>query len=415
MKKQTVFTAVLSLFLTIGISNTAEAQFGKKLKVASGAVKLGKKAKKSSNKSSSKKSKGGGSFSSFNSEPDEMGVTGEYFGLIDTRAFGFRFVKEAEGKIVNELHYWEKKADDPQLKLQLKESYFTKHQVKLFFKWMSASASGYIEVIEVAPGVLAQMKSDRSLNDNDKPVALDATRTVVDVMAKNKADFDTWDIETAQAKVDMILTTLKAANSDKVKKKLMRFEVYKNYKGKIAFAKGTNYLRNQKSNQPTEKSANFVTKRELGATLAFKPYFEQPLAASHPGAWFNITYEMLGEKTDRELLRKSSTKYSKNIPQIDKDQEKFYFWYPKVTVNTSNNIADYAFLELLRKTQDRLQAGNTYDLKVTVWAFKDGENLDPVATGTVQLEYTAGENGTKKLLFDPIKGWVTVLEDYLDE
>jgi len=414
MKKQTVFTAVLSLFLTIGISNTAEAQFGKKLKTATGGIKLAKKSKKASKNSSSKKSKGG-SFSSFNSETDEMGMTGEYFGLVDTRAFGFKFAKEAEGKMVNELHYWEKKADEPQLKLQLKESYFTKHQVKLFFKWMSASASGYVEIIEVAPGVLAQIKSDRSINNYDTPSPLDATRTVIDVMAKNKLDFDTWDIDTAQAKVDMILATLKSANSDKAKKKLMRFDVYKNYKGKIAFAKGTNYLRNQKSNQPTEKETNFVTKRELGATLAFKPYFEQPLEASHPGAWFNITYEMLGEKTDREALRKSSTKFSKNIPQIDKDQEKFYFWYPKVTVNTSNNIADYAFLELLRKTQDKLQAGNTYDLKVTVWAFKDGENLDPVATGTVQLDYTSGENGTKKLLFDPIKGWIVVLEDYLDE
>jgi len=415
MKKQTVFTAVLSVFLMIGISNTAEAQFGKKLKTATGAIKLGKKAKKTPKNSSSKKSKGGGNFSSFNSETDEMGITGEYFGLVDTRAFGFRFAKESEGKMVNELHYWEKKADEPQLKLQLKESYFTKHQVKLFFKWMSASASGYVEIIEVAPGVLAQIKSDRTINNYDTPSPLDASRTVIDVMAKNKTDFDTWDIDTAQAKVDMILATLKSSNSDKAKKKLMRFDVYKNYKGKIAFAKGTNYLRNQKSNQPTEKETNFVTKRELGATLAFKPYFEQPLEASHPGAWFNITYEMLGEKTDREALRKSSTKFSKNIPQIDKDQEKFYFWYPKVTVNTSNNIADYAFLELLRKVQDKLQAGNTYDLKVTVWAFKDGENLDPVATGTVQLDYTPGENGTKKLLFDPIKGWIVVLEDYLDE
>ena len=90
----------------------------------------------------------------------------------------------------------------------------------------------------------------------------------------------------------------------------------------------------------------------------------------------------------------------------------FYFFYPKVTINRSNNIADYAFLELLRQTQDDLKEGQTYDLKVTVWAFKDGQNIDPVATGTIQLEYTAN---TEKLLLDPVKGWITVLEDYLDE
>ena len=407
MKKQTVLTAILSLFLIVGISNTAEAQFGKKAKNALG---LGKKAKNKKGKKGGK----GGSFSSFNSETDEMGITGEYFGLKDPGAVGFRFVKEAEGKIVNQLHYFEKKGD-PTMKLTMKESYYTKHQVKMFFYWRSASASSYVEMMEIAPGVFAIITGDRSLNKYEDPIPLDATRTVVEVGAKNKADFETWDIETAQAKVDMLLTTLKSANADKAKKKLMRFDVYKNYKGKIAFAKGTNYLRNQKANQPTEKVANFITKRELGETVAFKPYFEEPLASSHPGAWFNITYEMLGETTDREKLRKSSTKFSKNIPQIDKDQDKFYFWYPKVTINTSNNVADYAFLELLRLTQDKLQAGNTYDLKVTVWAYKDGANIDPVATGTIQLEYTTDENGTKKRLFDPIKGWITVLEDYLDE
>ena len=75
-------------------------------------------------------------------------------------------------------------------------------------------------------------------------------------------------------------------------------------------------------------------------------------------------------------------------------------------------MADYAFLELLRQAQDDLKEGQTYDLKVTVWAYKDGQNIDPVATGTIQLEYTAN---TEKLLLDPVKGWITVLEDYLDE
>ena len=125
MKKQILFTGILSLFLIVGISNTADAQFGKK---ATNALGFGKKGK---NKAKSKSGKGG-SFSSFNAETDPLGITGEYFGLVDTRAFGFRFVKESEGKIVDELHYYEKKGDDPQLKLQMKESYYRKNQVKLF-------------------------------------------------------------------------------------------------------------------------------------------------------------------------------------------------------------------------------------------------------------------------------------------
>ena len=61
---------------------------------------------------------GSGHFESFNQETDEMGVTGQYFGLSDKKSYGFRFVKEANGKIVNEMHYFEKKkSDEPQLKL----------------------------------------------------------------------------------------------------------------------------------------------------------------------------------------------------------------------------------------------------------------------------------------------------------
>ncbi|RBW61329.1 hypothetical protein DS884_03195 [Tenacibaculum sp. E3R01] len=405
MRKQILVTCALSIAMLFGTSNESNAQFKRLLK------------KVTSKKSSSKKSKSGGAsggtFSYLNNEKDDLGLSGEYHGLKDKKAFGFRFVKENEGKVVNELHYWEKKQEKPQLKMNFKESYYRKKQVKMFFVWMSSYAKSYVEVFEVAPGVLAQtQQTSRSINKYEESVPLDSKRTVIEVMAKNKADLDTWDIETAQAKVDMLISSLNTAKIAKTKKKLMRFETYKNYHGKVAFAKQTHYLKSSKANQPVEKSANFITKRELGETVAFKPYFEQPLSVSHPGAWFNITYEMAGQKTSREALRKTSTKFSKNIPQLTDYKNDFYFFYPKVTINTSNNIADYAFLELLRLTQDSLTQGKVYDLKVTVWAYKDGQNIDPVATGTIQLEYT---KNTEKLLLDPVKGWITVLEDYLDE
>lgn len=401
MRKQILVTCVLSIAMLFGTSNDSNAQFKRLLKKAT------------SKKSSSSKSKSGGTFAYLNNEKDDLGLSGEYHGLKDKKAFGFRFVKENEGKVVNELHYWEKKQEKPQLKMNFKESYYRKKQVKMFFVWMSSYAKSYIEVFEIAPGVLAQtQQTSRSINKYEESVPLDSKRTVIEVMAKNKADLETWDIETAQAKVDMLISTLNTAKIAKTKKKLMRFETYKNYHGKIAFAKSTNYLKSSRANQPVEKPANFITKRELGETVAFKPYFEQPLSVSHPGAWFNITYEMVGQKTSREALRKTSAKFSKNIPQLNDFVNDFYFYYPKVTINTSNNVADYAFLELLRLTQDDLSEGKVYDLKVTVWAYKDGQNIDPIATGTIQLEYT---KNTEKLLLDPVKGWITVLEDYLDE
>lgn len=411
MKKQVLLTSMLSIFMLFGTPEKSNAQFKKFLK------KVTKKVTKKGGTSSSKKSNSGesdGTFSDFNNVKDDYNVSGEYYGLKDKKAHGFKFVREADGEVINKLYYWGKKQENPQLKLNFKESFFRKKQVKLFFVWNSPHAKSYAELLEVAPGVLAQLQqTERSVGSSySESVPLEVKRTVVDVFAKNKADLDTWDIETAQAKSDMVLTSLNSDKVEKDKKKLLRFDAYKNYKGKIAFAKSPSYLRSRNDKQPVEKVANFITKRELGATVGFKPYFEKPLAISHPGAWFNITYEMAGKKTGREELRKTSTKFSKNIKRLDKWLNDFYFYYPKVTVNTSNNVADYAFLELLRITQGNLKMGQTYDLKVTIWAFKDGQNIDPVATSTIQLEYTAN---SEKLLLDPVKGWITVLENYLDE
>ena len=405
MKKSKLLVAVLSVFLITGIQN-ANAQFSK--------LKDAVNKPKSNDKGNPSKGNDKGAFSELNSETDDLGITGQYFGLKDPRSFGFKFVKEAEGKLVNQLHYWEKKAAEPQIKMELKESYYTKNNVKFFYIWINATSSGYVELIEVDPGVMAQI-SQTQYSSNGGPAPLEANRKVVDVYAKDKASFDTWDIETAQAKVDMLIATLKGAEGEKIKKNLMKYEVYSNYKGKIAFTKATNVLRNQKDHEPIEKKENFITKGELGNTIAWKPYFEQPLEQSHPGAWFNITYEMEGVTTDREKLRKESTVFSKNIPQIDKDKNLYYFYFPRVIVDRSNNVADYAFLELLRLIQDKLKVGQVYDLKVTVWAYKDGANIDPVATGTIQLEYTKEEEGTKKYLTEPVHGWISKIETLLDE
>jgi hypothetical protein len=414
MNYQKLITATVCLFLIMGINSTSEAQFGKKISSAVSKLKTGKK-------SSKKKQKGEGSFAHLNSETDELGVTGQYFSFTDKKSFGFKYVKEAEGKIVDELHYWEKKAEKAQLVLNMKANYYSKYEIKLFFKWTSASATSYVEIIEVDPGVFAQIKSDRSINSYDKPVPVDAKRTVVDVYAKDNASFDTWDIETAQAKVDMLVVKLKSANAEKVKKKLMGYDAYKKYAGKIAFAKSTSYLKNSRNEEPKEKVSNFITKRELGATTAYKPYFDKPIEQSHPGAWFNVTYEMAGFKTDREALRKTNAFFSKNIPQYDEEKNKYYFQYSKILVDPSNNRADYAFLELLRLAQGEFKAGDTYKygdtykLKLTVWAYKDGQNIEELATGTIEFEFTPGDSGSQKLIFDHETGWVSRIEKYLDE
>lgn len=392
MKKQLLFIAACTVSMAI-YTQPASAQFGKKL---IDKVKDSDKGK-------------GGKFSSFNAETDDLGVTGEYYALVDSKhSFGLRFVKEDGGKLVNRLDFFEKK-NEPQASLSLKENYYQKNKVKLFYALVNNT---YLELLEMEPGVFAQITSNYSNNGNAVPP--DAERKVFDVLAKDKSKFSTWDVATAQAKVELIMTSLNTEKMDKDKAKLMTFEAYKNYHGKIAFAKGSNYFRNDRYNEPKEKLEWFITKAELGNTLAFKPYFEQPLMVSHPGAWFNITYEMAGEKTDREALRKSSTFFAKNIPAMENDKDKFYFFHARGPID-NNGTADYAYLELLRKVKDKIKIGQSYDLKVTVWAYKDGENIAPVATGKIQMEHTKDAEGSKALLFDPEKGWIPKMEKWVNE
>ncbi|CAN5314789.1 hypothetical protein BH10BAC1_BH10BAC1_19310 [soil metagenome] len=351
-----------------------------------------------------------GPFANLNDVKDELGVSGEYNSLNDKKPYGLKFTKEVDGKIVNELQYFEKKGSTPAGTLTLKENYYDKYKVKMFYTVISNT---YVELLELEPGVFAQITSN--YNNNGNAVPPDAERKVLDVLAKNKSSFDTWSVDVAQAKVEMMMVPLNEEKILKTKATLMTFDAYKNYKGKIAFGKETNIFRNDHENQPKEKLEWFITKAELGNTLAFKPYFDDMFSAKYPGAWFNITYELAGEKTDREVLRKSNSFFSSNIPVMKKgNMDDFYFFNARSPIN-NNGSADYAYLELLRKIKDKVKEGQSYELKVTVWAFKDGENIAAIATGSIQLEYTKGENGTKKLLFDPASGWIPKMEKWINE
>jgi len=405
MNKQTLYTLLLSIGMLIGGTNSANAQFGKKFKNALNKAKnkIENSGKSSSKESSSTSPRGGKtkgkSFTEFNSETDELGLTGEYTVLVENMRIGLRFLKLKDGALANKLELYFKSKETPDYTLELKEKYLRKHQIKYF----TGSKSS---LVVIAEGVLAEMSVSHE------------GRKVTNVYAKDKAEFETWDLETAQAKVDMISMTLDSEQVASDKAKLEKISsAYKNNKGKVVFAESYRWLskREQTQHNPMVNEKVFRTKLMLGANIGYKPFFEMPLSSSHPGAWFNITYELAGHKTDREALRKSSTFYAKNIPQMDDsmDINGFYFFYGKAALDS--RTLDYAFLELLRLAQGKFVAGKTYDLKVTVWAHKDGENIDAVATGTLQLEYKSGAKETKYKLFDPVNGWIPKLEGWLDE
>jgi hypothetical protein len=374
MKKTTIILAVVALMLS---ATVAEAQLAKLKDKVSG--------KSSSNG-------GGGPFADFNAETDDMGLTGQYSGLVDKKPFGMRFVKEEGGKVVNSLHYFEKKGSEPQLKLNLKESYYTKNQVKLFYFWVSASATGYVELIEVAPGVIAQITSDRSMNDG--PVALDAMRKVKDVYAKDKASFETWDLETAQAKVDMLISSLNTEAMEKETALWMKNEVFSKNVGKIVFADQHYHLMKQGySNKPPMVSAdNFKAELDMSRNMNYMAFFKYPPKVKYPGQEINIEYSMGGQKTNRAELRKKSAAWSNMVKILETKDFDDRQHNPRALREYNNYasqyVQDYAFINLLYLNKDKFMIGKSYDLTVKMYAHRDGENGEVIAEGVVKLKYT---------------------------
>lgn len=363
-----------------------------------------------------------GNFEAFNAEKDEMGITGQYFGKVDKKSFGFRFVKEVDGKIVNELHYFEKKKSaEPQLKLSMKESYYNKNKVKLFYAWITASATGYVELIEVEPGILAQI-SQSSESANGGPATLDAKRKVTDVLAKDQAKLEAWDVETAQAKVDMIIASLNTEKLEKEKAEWMKNEVYAKNVDKVVFAAQWYHL--QKQGYPDKigvNGADFKTELDMAGNMNFMAFFSVPPSVKYPGQQINIEYEMGGKKTNRETLRKKSAAWS-NMVKILETKAFEYRQSPTRAIREYNQyqsqfVQDYAAIQCLYDNKDKLKVGQTYDFTVRIYAHRDGENGALLAEGTVKLKYTE----KAKIVFegDPakpeVKGVFATFEAFLNE
>jgi len=407
MKKIKIIATALALGLFI---NTADAQFAKL------------KDKVTAKGSGGSGGSGAGNFEAFNQETDEMGVTGQYFGKIDKKSFGFRFVKEVDGKIVNELHYFEKKkSTEPQLKLFLKESYYSKNKVKLFYVWVNSNAAGYVELIELEPGILAQT-AQTAESSNGGPASIDVKRTVKDIYAKNQEKLAAWDIETAQAKVDMVMASLNTEKIEKENAEWMKNEVYAKNLEKVVFAAQWYHLQKQGySNKVAVNGADFKTELDMGGNMVFMAFFKSPPSVKYPGQQLNIEYEMNGQKTSREVLRKKSAAWSNMVKIIE--TKKWDCRQSEVrSVREYNQyqsqfVQDYAAIQLLYSNKDKFKIGQTYDLTVKIYAHRDGENGDLIAQGVVKLKYT--EAAKKAFEGDPtkpeIKGVWAQFEAFLNE
>ncbi|WP_375562111.1 hypothetical protein ACE193_06060 [Bernardetia sp. OM2101] len=380
-------TLATALLCTIGISNDANAQFGKKLK-----DKLEKKLAAAESGGSSKKAKEAGApygedFS------DDTGVSGTYKALDGVefenamgakrrqRTLKLKFVGRDGDKFVNTLDvFYNKEGNKHPFYLKDKET------KKLGAKVYRLDNFYSVWLVEAEPGVLIAL--------NNKTTHLDILRgdeTVTDVFVKDETKLEVYDLETAQAKFEQMINKGKAEEDKKKQAQLMEYKAYKENVGKVVFVDSYTRFNYKYGDKPTEDPKNFIKTRDMGDDIFLGAYFKEKIGTScGADCQLNIVYEMNGKKGDRVALRNSTAKWNKMI-SAKKVTDKFCYNHGHQLISSRENIIDYAFMYTLYQNKAELKEGQTYKMTVKMYSNNDGNNEAQIAEGTISFVYKAAK------------------------
>ncbi len=272
------------------------------------------------------------------------------------------FVGEADGKIQNlVLVKWK----GGEFKAFLDEKLYNKKKVV----WFKESEN---TLFELAPGVFAIANKDGS--------------QVGDVLAKDKNQLKDFDIETAKALIDEKTSELKGDADNAALAKYMKFEAFKNNLDKVVFGDNRNTFYNAYG-EPAEDPKTHIKSQLIGKPVWYNCYSKTNAVAKYgKTAEINIEYEMEGVKVDRKSQAKKGRNWASSIPKIEpRDDYKFLGGRP--VCDGSAKSFDYAFLALMNEMNGKLLFGKSYNLKVTVYAYKDGANVGKLGEGVIAMKY----------------------------
>jgi len=350
---------------------------------------------------------------------DPSGISGTYFTLVEMlgrhKTMGFNYTKEEGGEIVNKLRvdFGKIEGKPNYMAFVLKEKYKKNFDINYFYT-TTVSVKGvgvndHWRLVQIAENTYA-MTADRSTE-------------VVTVISKDSANFNDYDLETAQVLFDQQMGKINAAAQEKETAKWMKNAIYAKNVNKIVFAPEDWHLmkRGESNHPPKVDGKAYTSKLDMAGNMNYMAFFKVPPATKYPGQDINIVYEMGGKTTNRVEQRKESAAWGKMIPRIESSKFDDRQHAPRGlrTYNTYYGqwVQDYAFIKLLYMNKDKFMIGKTYDLTVKMYANRDGENGDLIAEGVVSLLYSAKAD----LAFngDPSKPekkaiW-TQFEEFLDE
>ena len=376
-------TLATALFCAVGVSNDANAQFGKKLK-----DKIAKAAEGGG--SSSAKDAGGAYGEDFT---DETGVSGTYTALDGVefengmgakrkqKTLKVKFTGRDGSKFVNKL-----------------EMFYTKEGKKYDFiindkETKKLGATTY-RITEFHSVWLIELEKDVLMSVYNKSThreGIEGSEKVTDVFAKDPAKLEVYDMETAQAKFEQMMNKGKAKEDEKKREQLMEYAAYKENVGKVVFVDMYNRFNYQYTDKPTEDPKNFIKTRDMGDDIFLGAYFKEKIGTScGSDCQLNVVYEMNGKTGDRVALRNSSAKWNKMISE-KKITDKFCYNNGQQLISSRENIIDYAFMYTLYQNKAEFKEGQTYKMTVKMYSNRDGNNEAEIAEGTISFVYKAAK------------------------
>lgn len=355
---------------------------------------------------------------------DESGISGTYYTneqIIDRQnTIGFKFTKERDGKIINQLYvelggkgYGNRKNS---VTCSLKEKYQTKHGLNYFYL-----------IKHDCPGLANNSNSFVFLEIEKDVYTFTENEKVLSVAAKDKSKLESFDIETAQVLFDQKMIKIKLEEMNKETEKWKKNKVYANNVGKIVFSKSDYLLmkRGYTNKPPLVSEKGFETNIELvdtfnNANVYYMAFFEYPPAKQFPGQEINLEYEMNGIKTNRIELRSKSQAWNNAIKRIETKDYEYRQHAPRSLRQYSKHhkqfVQDYAFVYLMYQNKELFKVGAKIPLKVKMYVNRDGENGALLAEGIVNI--VIRPEAITSLEGDPVKGtaglWAQ-FEDFLDE
>jgi len=262
---------------------------------------------------------------------------------------------------------------------------------KLTIKWKGGEVNGFLDEKLYNSKKIAWFKSggeNSFIKLEDGVIALanrDGSK-IGDVLAKDVSKLKSFDIETANALVSEMMNDVNAGKSQEKLNKMMKFDAFKNNLEKVVFADNKNVLYNAYG-EPAEDPKKHIKSQTIGKTIYYNYYSVTNAEAKYgKSAEINIEYEMEGVKKDRKTCSKLGRNWASSIPKVDvRDDHKFL--QGRSFCDPASKIFDYAFLSLMNDLNGKLLMGNTYNLKVTVYVFKDGANVATLGKGTIAMKY----------------------------